>query len=99
MKLCNGDIDRPLRVEIFDFEKSGAHKSMGIVETSVRGLLDSRSAQINVIEADKKLKSRSYVNSGTFSVTGTHSLTHSLTLSLTHSLSHSLTHSLTNKGV
>ncbi len=70
MKLCNGDIERPLRIEIFDYEKSGAHKSMGIVETSVRGLLDSRGAQINVIEADKKLKSKSYVNSGTFSVSG-----------------------------
>jgi hypothetical protein len=38
--LCNGDIDRPLRIEIFDFEKNGKHKSMGVVETSVRSMLN-----------------------------------------------------------
>lgn len=29
--LCNGDIDRPLKIEIWDFEKSGRHNFMGQV--------------------------------------------------------------------
>ena len=31
MQICNGDIERPLRIEVFDFEKSGHHQSMGQV--------------------------------------------------------------------
>jgi len=65
VSLCNNDIDRPLRIEIFDWESSGRHKSMGIVDTSVRALIASHSTPLNVIEADKKAKSKSYVNSGT----------------------------------
>ena len=30
-QLCNGDPERPLRIEIFDFEKSGHHHFMGQV--------------------------------------------------------------------
>ena len=63
-KLCNGDIDRPIQIDIFDFDKDGTHDSMGGVLTSVRGLLDSRGKPFNVIEKDKKSKS-GYVNSGT----------------------------------
>jgi len=70
MKLCNGDIDRPLRIEILDFDSSGKHASMGVVDTSVRALLDARGSPLNVIEEDKKKKSSSYVNSGTFNCTG-----------------------------
>jgi copine 1/2/3 len=62
--LCNADIDRPLRITIWDWEKSGRHKFMGRVETNVRTLL-SNGGPIDVIEPDKKSKS-SYKNSGTF---------------------------------
>ena len=68
VQLCNGDIDRPLKVAIFDYESSGKHKSMGHVMTSVRGLIDSRGAALNVIEPEKQ-SSKSYVNSGTLTVT------------------------------
>ena len=34
--LCNGDIDRPLKIEVYDFEKSGKHVFMGQVDTCVR---------------------------------------------------------------
>jgi hypothetical protein len=70
VSLCNNDLDRPLRIEIFDWESSGRHQPMGRIETSVRGLLDSRGGPINVIELDKKAKSKSYVNSGTFQAVG-----------------------------
>ena len=36
VQICNGDIDRPLRIEVFDFEKSGKHVFMGQVDTCVR---------------------------------------------------------------
>jgi hypothetical protein len=31
VQLCNGDIDRPLKIEVFDHEKSGKHVPMGQV--------------------------------------------------------------------
>lgn len=63
--LCNGDIFRPLKIDVYDHESSGRHQYMGSVETSVKALLDSRGAAMNVIEPDKQKKSKSYVNSGT----------------------------------
>ena len=65
--LCNGDIDRPIRIQLMDYESSGKHQPMGVVDTSVRALMNSAGAPMNVIEADKKAKSKSYVNSGTLS--------------------------------
>jgi len=47
-----GDIDRPLLIEIFDWNKDGRHKSMGSVQSSVRGLLQSQGAAMNVIGMD-----------------------------------------------
>lgn len=70
MALCNGDIDRPLRIAIMDWDSSGTHHPMGVVDTSVRGLLSSAGSAFNVIEADKKAKSATYVNSGTLSAQG-----------------------------
>ena len=65
--LCNGDLDRPLKIEILDFNKNGKHASMGVVETSVRGLLTSGGAGLDVVEPEKKLKKKGYTNSGTLS--------------------------------
>lgn len=62
--LCNGDIDRPLKIEIYDYEKSNKHVFMGQVETSVRSLLQSNGQPIPVIEPDQKAKKKNYVNSG-----------------------------------
>ena len=61
-QLCNGDIDRPLKITIFDHERSGRHVFMGQCETNVRNLLTGSS--LPVIEPEKKKKSN-YKNSGT----------------------------------
>jgi hypothetical protein len=37
--LCLGDLDTPLLISVFDFEKSGKHVPMGKAETTVNGLL------------------------------------------------------------
>ena len=36
--LCQGDLDKPILVTVFDFESSGKHVPMGQFETSVKGL-------------------------------------------------------------
>lgn len=35
VKLCNGDYDRPLKVEIFDFDDNGSHDFIGEYMTNV----------------------------------------------------------------
>jgi hypothetical protein len=66
LQLCNNDIMRPLRFEIFDFESSGKHQSMGCFDTSVQGLLQCGGNPFTVIEPEKKKNKKGYVNSGTF---------------------------------
>jgi len=71
--LCNGDQDRPLRVEIWDHDKRGHHTYMGQVDASVRTLVDSKGSALNVIDVEKqKRKGAKYVNSGTFHATYCH---------------------------
>jgi hypothetical protein len=62
--LCNGDIHRPLRIEIYDWERSGKHVFMGqVAELSVARLLENKNMRLDVIEPEKQ-KKKSYVNSG-----------------------------------
>lgn len=60
-QLCNGDIDRPLKLVIMDHEKSGRHVFMGQSETNVRSLLSG--TNVPVIEPEKT-KKPNYKNSG-----------------------------------
>jgi len=39
--LCFGNQERPLQIQIYDWEKSGKHKLIGAVRTSVKGLLSA----------------------------------------------------------
>lgn len=64
-QLCNGDFDRPLKVEIFDWESNGKFTSMGGFQTSLNKILNDAGHEINIIEEDKKAKNKKYVNSGT----------------------------------
>lgn len=73
LNLCNGDINRPIIIEIWDYDADGTHDPMGAVQTSVKGLMDAGGKPFEVIE--DKLKGtmigtvfkKKYVNSGTFS--------------------------------
>jgi hypothetical protein len=64
--LCNGDLHRPLRCELYDHEKSGKHVFMGVVnELSVHGLVQGGSSnKWDVIEPEKQKKDKNYKNSG-----------------------------------
>lgn len=42
--LCGGDLDLPLKIEIFDFESSGKHKAMGCLEMTVNGMNSAASS-------------------------------------------------------
>lgn len=63
--LCNGDIYRPLKINIYDWNKNGKHEPMGEVMTSVDNMLTNNEAAMPVIEPDQILKKKKgYVNSG-----------------------------------
>ena len=40
-RLCPGNLDAPILIAVFDWEKSGKHRSMGSFETTVNALLKS----------------------------------------------------------
>jgi hypothetical protein len=63
MTLCNGDIDRPLKIAFMDYHSDGNHRPMGVVSTSVRGLMDSKGLPMNIIK-EKHVKDKGYTNSG-----------------------------------
>lgn len=62
-RLCNGDLYRPIRFEIFDWESDGQHKPMGEFQTTVQQLVEDPAREYDVIEPAKKSK-KSYKNSG-----------------------------------
>ncbi|XP_041051459.1 copine-5b isoform X2 [Carcharodon carcharias] len=65
--LCNGDYDRTIKVEVYDWDRDGSHDFIGEFTTSYRELARGQS-QFNVYEVinpKKKIKKKKYVNSGT----------------------------------
>lgn len=64
-KLCNSDLHRPLKIEVFDFEKSGKHVFMGqATGVSVNSMISNGTAGFNIMEPEKQARSN-YKNSGT----------------------------------
>nr|XP_056723700.1 copine-5 [Euleptes europaea] len=65
--LCNGDYDRAIKVEVYDWDRDGSHDFIGEFTTSYRELARGQS-QFNVYEVvnpKKKMKKKKYINSGT----------------------------------
>ncbi|XP_024999601.2 copine-5 isoform X1 [Gallus gallus] len=65
--LCNGDYDRAIKVEVYDWDRDGSHDFIGEFTTSYRELARGQS-QFNVYEVvnpRKKMKKKKYLNSGT----------------------------------
>ncbi|EHH52994.1 hypothetical protein EGM_13545 [Macaca fascicularis] len=64
--LCNGDYDRTIKVEVYDWDRDGSHDFIGEFTTSYRELARGQS-QFNIYEVvnpKKKMKKKKYVNSG-----------------------------------
>ncbi|XP_040058731.1 copine-9 isoform X1 [Gasterosteus aculeatus] len=65
--LCNGDYDRTVKVDVYDWDRDGSHDFIGEFTTSYREVSRGQS-QFNVYEVlnpKKKGKKKKYVNSGT----------------------------------
>ncbi|XP_030576071.1 copine-8 [Archocentrus centrarchus] len=65
--LCNGDYDRTIKIEVYDWDRDGSHDFIGEFSTSYRELSRGQS-QFNVYEVvnpKKKGKKKKYLNSGT----------------------------------
>jgi len=62
--LCNGDPQRTLLCEIFDWNKSGKHEIIGSCQFSLQDLSMSVGKSWNVVNETKRQKKKSYTNSG-----------------------------------
>uniref|UniRef100_A0A3B3Z6P3 C2 domain-containing protein n=1 Tax=Periophthalmus magnuspinnatus TaxID=409849 RepID=A0A3B3Z6P3_9GOBI len=71
--LCNGDYDRTVKVDVYDWDRDGSHDFIGEFTTSYRELSRGQN-QFNVYEVlnpKKKGKKKKYINSGTVSIFAT----------------------------
>ncbi|XP_017293326.1 copine-3 isoform X1 [Kryptolebias marmoratus] len=69
--LCGGDLDKPIKVECYDYDDNGSHDLIGSFETTMKHLQEaSRTspAEFECINSKKKQKKKGYKNSGVVSV-------------------------------
>uniref|UniRef100_A0A670Z3Z0 Copine family member 9 n=1 Tax=Pseudonaja textilis TaxID=8673 RepID=A0A670Z3Z0_PSETE len=65
--LCNGDYDRTVKIDVYDWDRDGSHDFIGEFATSYRELSRAQN-QFTVYEVSnprKKCKKKKYTNSGT----------------------------------
>jgi len=62
-KLCNGDYDRPIFIECFDWDKDG-QDFIGSCQTTLKHLVDNKSGEFPLINPKNQSK-KHYTNSGT----------------------------------
>jgi Ca2+-dependent lipid-binding protein len=43
-RLCNGDLHRPLKIQIWDYDTDGSHDFIGEFESSTQGLISAAEA-------------------------------------------------------
>ncbi|XP_074054736.1 copine-9 isoform X1 [Macrotis lagotis] len=67
--LCNGDYDRTVKIDVYDWDRDGSHDFIGEFTTSYRELTKAQSqfTVYEVLNPRKKCKKKKYVNSGTVS--------------------------------
>ncbi|XP_061167969.1 copine-8-like isoform X2 [Saccostrea echinata] len=63
-KLCNGDYDRTVKIECYDWDSDGSHDFIGDFTTNVRELTGKPNLSFELINQKKKAKKKSYKNSG-----------------------------------
>ncbi|KAK3801702.1 hypothetical protein RRG08_033888 [Elysia crispata] len=62
-QLCNGDHERSIKIECYDWDSDGGHDFIGETTTNLRELSQA-AARYEVINPKKKAKKKSYKNSG-----------------------------------
>eukprot|EP00741_Cyanophora_paradoxa_P016291 tig00020911_g15730.t1 len=63
-KLCNGELDRPLKIEVFDYDSVGAHDFIGACTTTARQLLEFPREGLPLVDPKKAAKKPDYRESG-----------------------------------
>ncbi|XP_076863695.1 copine-8 [Brachyhypopomus gauderio] len=65
--LCNGDYDRAIKIEVYDWDRDGGHDYIGEFKTSYRELSKGQAqfSMWEVLNMKKKKKKKKYLNSGT----------------------------------
>ncbi|XP_073425771.1 copine-9 [Dendrobates tinctorius] len=65
--LCNGDYDRTVKVDVYDWDRGGSHDFIGEFTTSYRELSrgENQFSVYEVLNPKKKCKKKKYINSGT----------------------------------
>ncbi len=64
-RLCNGDLHRPLKFEVFDWNRSGKHEFIGSFTTNVADLQNPNgSKRFGLINQDLRARKARYINSG-----------------------------------
>lgn len=58
--LCNADYLRPLRVEVWDWDRDGAHDFMGTMLTNLKSLLEGQGHEMDLQVRRWQLRSISY---------------------------------------
>ncbi|KAG1944224.1 copine-3 isoform X1 [Pimephales promelas] len=69
--LCAGDMEKPIKVECYDYDNDGSHDLIGIFETNMKrlqGATRTAPAEFDCINSKKKQKKKNYKNSGVVSV-------------------------------
>lgn len=67
-KICGGNKDLPLLIEVLDWEKSGKHQAMGAVQTTVNSLLFQMGGADKKLQLVHKKKSFGFIQLDSFSV-------------------------------
>ena len=69
-EICNGDYQRDMKIEIFDYDSTSKDDIIGEFVTNLRSLSNgvSSRSQYEVINRCKQRNKRNYKNSGTVSV-------------------------------
>uniref|UniRef100_A0A3Q1JC93 Copine-3 n=1 Tax=Anabas testudineus TaxID=64144 RepID=A0A3Q1JC93_ANATE len=69
--LCGGDMEKPIKVECYDYDNDGSHDLIGAFETTMTHLQQASHvspAEFECINSKKKQKKKGYKNSGIVSV-------------------------------
>ena len=68
-QICGGDFQRPLKIDIYDFDNDGDHDFIGTVKTNLEGLKLALAEQMKLpVLNPKKESKKNYKNSGTLSL-------------------------------
>jgi len=70
-ELCSGDPERPLRIDVYDWDKTSDHDLIGCFTTNfnqLKAAYEDKGRKFEVINKKKEAKKKSYNNSGLVSV-------------------------------